>query len=96
MKLQTIVSIATLTLLAACVHPNLSQQNDWKPAENVNDFTADGRLAVKVEEKGSYANFDWSYQNQVQTISVNTPLGNTVGQLCKDNQSLSSHQKFQS
>ena len=43
MKLQTIVSIATLTLLAACVHPNLSQQNDWKPAENVNDFTADGR-----------------------------------------------------
>lgn len=86
MKLQTIVSIATLTLLAACVHPNLSQQNDWKPAENVNDFTADGRLAVKVEEKGSYANFDWSYQNQVQTISVNTPLGSTVGQLCKDNQ----------
>jgi len=86
MKLQTIVSIATLTSLAACVHPNLSQQNDWKPAENVNDFTADGRLAVKVEEKGSYANFDWSYQNQVQTISVNTPLGSTVGQLCKDNQ----------
>jgi len=86
MKLQTLVSIATLTLLAACVHPNLSQQNDWKPAENVNDFTADGRLAVKVEEKGSYANFDWSYQNQVQTISVNTPLGSTVGQLCKDNQ----------
>ena len=50
------------------------------------DFSADGRLAVKVEGKGSYANFDWTYQNAVQTIDVNTPLGNTVGQLCQDSE----------
>ena len=62
MKLQTIVSIATLTLLAACVHPNCLSKMIGSQAENVNDFTADGRLASKVEEKGSYANFDWSYQ----------------------------------
>ena len=39
-----------------------------------------------MNEKGSYANFDWTHQNQVQTIDVNTPLGNTVGQLCQDGQ----------
>ena len=33
-----------------------------------------------------YANFDWTYQNAVQTIDVNTPLGNTVGQLCQDSE----------
>ena len=55
-------------------------------AEQVQIFSADGRLAVKVEGKGSYANFDWTYQNAVQTIDVNTPLGNTVGQLCQDSE----------
>ena len=30
--------------------------------------------------------FDWTYQNAVQTIDVNTPLGNTVGQLCQDSE----------
>ena len=39
-----------------------------------------------MEGKGSYANFDWTYQNAVQTIDVNTPLGNTVGQLCQDSE----------
>lgn len=39
-------------------------------------------------KKAQYANFDWTHQNQVQTIDVNTPLGNTVGQLCQDGQSV--------
>ena len=86
MNLKQLSSVAALLLLAACAQPNLPQQNGWQAAEQVQDFSADGRLAVKVEGKGSYANFDWTYQNAVQTIDVNTPLGNTVGQLCQDSE----------
>ena len=86
MNLKQLSSVAALLLLAACAQPNLPQQNSWQAAEQVQDFSADGRLAVKVEGKGSYANFDWTYQNAVQTIDVNTPLGNTVGQLCQDSE----------
>lgn len=87
MKQTNILSAAVLTLLiTACAHPDLTQQNGWQPAETVNDFSAEGRIAVKLEGKGSYANFDWTYQNQVQTININTPIGSTVGQLCQDNQ----------
>ncbi|WP_308024721.1 lipoprotein insertase outer membrane protein LolB [Neisseria oralis] len=78
------MSAAAVTVLAACSQPKLPEQADWSESVQVPDFTADGRLSVKVEEKGSYANFDWTYQNQVQTISINTPLGSTLGQLCQD------------
>ena len=86
MNLKQLSSVAALLFLAACAQPNLPQQNSWQAAEQVQDFSADGRLAVKVEGKGSYANFDWTYQNAVQPIDVNTPLGNTVGQLCQDSE----------
>lgn len=78
------ISLCTAVLLAACAQPHMPQQESWREQTNIADFAADGRLAVKVNEKGSYANFDWTYQNQVQTINVNTPLGNTLGQLCQD------------
>ncbi|ASK28143.1 lipoprotein insertase outer membrane protein LolB [Neisseria chenwenguii] len=84
MNAKLLFSYASAILLAACV--STPQSGDWPEAQKVEDFTADGRLSVKVEGKGSYANFDWAYQNQVQTISVNTPLGSTVGQLCQDAQ----------
>lgn len=78
-----VCAIAAL-LLAACAQPRLAGQDSWRAQTEIDGFTAEGRLAVKANEKGSYANFDWQYQNQVQTINVNTPLGNTVGQLCQD------------
>ena len=84
MKFKLWLSAAAVTVLAACSQPKLPEQADWSESVQVPDFTADGRLSVKVEEKGSYANFDWTYQNQVQTISINTPLGSTLGQLCQD------------
>ena len=86
MKVKLYVSTLAALVLAACAQPNMPQQNGWPQADNTSDFTAEGRLAVKMDGKGSYANFDWAYQNQVQTINVNTPLGNTVGQLCQDKQ----------
>lgn len=86
--LRLFMCMTAMAWLTGCAQPQVSQPalTDWTAAQDTDDFTADGRLAVKVEEKGSYANFDWSYQNQVQTINVNTPLGNTVGQLCQDSQ----------
>nr|UOP05705.1 outer membrane lipoprotein LolB [Conchiformibius kuhniae] len=39
---------------------------------------------MQIKGKGSYANFDWTRENGVETIDVNTPIGTTVGQLCQD------------
>ncbi|STZ76434.1 outer membrane lipoprotein LolB [Bergeriella denitrificans] len=86
MTFKLFTAAALSALLAACATTGVPQQGGWAAADDVGDFAADGRLAVKIEEKGSYANFDWTYQNRVQTIDVNTPLGTTVGQLCQDAQ----------
>ncbi|MDF7675848.1 outer membrane lipoprotein LolB [Neisseriaceae bacterium ESL0693] len=49
-------------------------------------FNSSGRLAVKDYGKGSYANFTWQNEGEIQSIDVKTPLGNSVGQLCQDKQ----------
>lgn len=78
---------AAAVLLSACATTHRpSETPSWPQAERFQEFDADGRLAVKVEGRGSYANFDWHYQKGVQTINVNSPLGNTLGQLCEDRQ----------
>ncbi|EGZ44427.1 outer membrane lipoprotein LolB [Neisseria wadsworthii 9715] len=86
MKFSHIAGILLISaVLSACtsIYP---KTDAWREQGELNEFNADGRLAVKVNEKGSYANFDWTYQNGVQTIDVNTPLGSTMGQLCQDAQ----------
>lgn len=79
------VTIAATLLLAACAGRGIPQQAaDWQAQREWKHFSASGRLGVKVQDKGSYANFDWLREYGVETIDVNTPLGNTVGQLCRD------------
>lgn len=75
-------------LLAACTASSGPlRQAGWQAGSGaVAAFDADGRLAVQAEGKGSYANFRWSDSAAVQQIEVNTPLGNTVGVLCRDRQ----------
>lgn len=81
------VAISAALLLAACAGRGTPQQAaDWQAEREWKTFAASGRLGVKVQEKGSYANFDWLRENGVETIDVNTPLGNTVGQLCRDSE----------
>ena len=80
-KFLTVMSAALILAACSTVAPRMG---DWREQGRVEDFNADGRMAVKMNDKGSYANFDWIYQNGVQTIDVNTPLGSTVGQLCQD------------
>lgn len=78
------VSASVILLLTACAQLPQNNENLWQPSEHISSFAAEGRLAVKAEGKGSYANFDWTYQPPVETININTPLGGTLGQLCQD------------
>ncbi|QRN41410.1 MAG: lipoprotein localization factor LolB [Neisseriaceae bacterium] len=50
------------------------------------DFKAFGRLSIKIDHRGSHGNFDWNNQHSrsFSIIDINTPIGNTIGQLCKD------------
>ena len=77
-------TVIVLTVLAACqttpIKPNVWQAG----SRDALNFNASGRLAVKQNDKGSYANFDWDSNGKMQQLSVNTPLGNTVGELCQD------------
>lgn len=83
MNLKQIMLSGSLLLLTACAN-NIATPSQWQAQRHEPNFDASGRLGVKIEEKGSYANFDWSRQNGVETIDINTPLGNTLGQLCRD------------
>ncbi|SUA16875.1 outer membrane lipoprotein [Neisseria lactamica] len=78
------VSASVILLLTACAQLPQNNENLWQPSEHISSFAAEGRLAVKAEGKGSYANFDWTYRPPVETININTPLGSTLGQLCQD------------
>ena len=73
-----------LVLLAACSVPQAQKPSEWQAERSLKTFATSGRMGVKVKEKGSYAHFDWTLENGVETVDVNTPLGSTVGQLCRD------------
>ena len=85
MNLKRLSSVAALLLFnATWPQPNTSTKQ-LAAAEQVQVLTRRRSFwPSKWKEKGSYTNFDWTYQNAVQTIDVDTPLGNTVGQLCQD------------
>ena len=79
-----IATAAVLSVLAAC-QTTPKPPTAWQAGSRADlNFSAAGRLAVKQNDKGSYANFDWDSNGKMQQLSVNTPLGNTVGELCQD------------
>ncbi|MDO5686656.1 MAG: outer membrane lipoprotein LolB [Neisseria sp.] len=87
MSMRRMVCTLAVLFLSACAGIGTPMSPDaWQPASpTLPTFHASGRLAVKSDlNKGSYAGFDWERGNSSQTVSVNTPLGNTVGQLCRD------------
>ncbi len=77
-------TVLVLTVLAACQTAPIKPTVWQAGSRDALNFVASGRLAVKQNEKGSYANFDWDSNGRMQQLSVNTPLGNTVGELCQD------------
>ena len=89
MKMKpTFPTLAAITLLAACTSMNTpvqtQAQQKWREQQTENPFEANGRIGIKMQQTGHNASFDWTRQNQVETLDINTPLGNTVGQLCRD------------
>lgn len=84
---NSILTLSGCLILAACTSftPPPSNPN-WQAETPAQNFTAEGRIGVKVADKGLLANFDWQRENGVENFDVNTPLGNTVGQLCSDKQ----------
>ena len=89
MKMKPIFpALAAITLLAACTSMNTpvqtQAQQKWREQQTENPFEANGRIGIKMQQTGHNASFDWTRQNQVETLDINTPLGNTVGQLCRD------------
>lgn len=91
---STIVAMLPIgLLLGACttISPSKEQQvspiwHEATAADAAQGFDADGRLAIKDESKGSYANFAWQDWGTMQNIEVKTPLGTSVGMLCQDAQ----------
>lgn len=82
-----ILGAAALALSACGVFDGPKEAMPWQAGTDVKDtFYAEGRLAVKIEEKGSYAPFEWLVTLDKQEVSVKSPLGNTVGVLCEDAQ----------
>lgn len=84
MKTKFYLLSGSLLLLAACSSTKPQAPSDWREQRDWKNFEASGRLGVQIKEKGQYANFDWTRENGVETIDINTPIGTTVGQLCQD------------
>ena len=86
--INKLLLLLAAAVLAACTNFNtLLKQAGWQAdTDSAEGFSSEGRLAVREGEKGSYANFEWQDFGTVQNISVNTPLGNTVGVLCRDSE----------
>ena len=51
-KYKSLIAITVALLLAACT-TIAPRTNDWREQGSIEDFNADGRLAVKMNEKGS-------------------------------------------
>ena len=76
--------------LAACTSLDAPLQTQapaqWQAQRDWQSFSSSGRFAVKNGNAGHSAHFDWRKENGVEQFDINTPLGNTVGQLCQDAQ----------
>ncbi|WP_274570909.1 outer membrane lipoprotein LolB [Neisseria leonii] len=81
---KTALAAAAVLLLAACAVPRPQSAANWQPQRGSAGFSAVGRLSAQKDGTGFHASFDWNRQNGVETIDINTPLGNTVGSLCQD------------
>lgn len=87
MKLKHLFFSGSLLLfLASCVTTKLQTASQWREQRDWGVFNASGRMSVKVDGQGNYAHFDWTRQDNVETIDINTPIGTTVGQLCQDSE----------
>lgn len=87
MDFKNIVVGIFLVTLVACTNFQRPYSNTlWREQRQWQMFVADGRMSVKVGEKGYPAVFYWLREGGVETFDINTPLGTTVLQLCQDSE----------
>lgn len=85
-SLKTYFALFTASLIAACSHtPEPQTTTLWLPENTPPNFRTTGKLSIKNGNQGFQAAFDWENAPAIKIIDINTPLGNTVGQLCQDN-----------
>ena len=79
MKMKPILPALAAALLAACTSMNTpvqtQAQQKWREQQTETPFEANGRIGIKMQQTGHNASFDWTRQNQVETLDINTPLG---------------------
>lgn len=84
-KQYAILPYCAALFLAACATTGTPMSADgWHETTQTPEFEASGRMGVKENERGSYANFDWLRTASLQLFEVKTPLGSSVGRLCQD------------
>lgn len=81
------ISILFALILTACASTP-TEHTSWQAAQKITPFQAAGRLAIKADNKGSYAAFDWHRNQNTQIIHIKNPLGQRMGTLCQDTQGL--------
>ncbi|WP_434777776.1 outer membrane lipoprotein LolB [Neisseria sp. Ec49-e6-T10] len=81
-----ILSCCLLLLLSACsVFGPKQDRTRWQVAQEYEKaFSSNGRLSVNFNGRGYSAHFDWEKYADQEQLDVKTPLGSTVGQICKD------------
>ena len=86
-----LISLTLMILLSACgTISSLQDEELWQsgpPKSSEFNFHAEGNLSLRQENRGIHALFDW--QNNIQRfarIDIQSPLGNTLGSLCRDQQ----------
>lgn len=47
-------------------------------------FNVSGRLSANLDGKGHVANFDWRHEPPRDEVAINSPLGNTVAKVLRD------------
>lgn len=83
--------VLLLCFLHACSSISPVTNTPWQTYHGQNlSFMAEGRFSIRVNNKGVYSNFIWqNYAQDNQKITIATPLGGTIAQLCQDQQGTS-------
>lgn len=87
-SLSSVFLVLSLLLLVGCA----SQKSDWVsvnalvPTQQDTPFTASGRLSITLNNRSQMARFSWDHHPPRDQFSVNSPLGNTLARLTKDEQ----------
>lgn len=71
-----------LALLASCAVPMRQRLPESNAA--IRDFALDGRIAVKLDQRGYSANLKWRHAGETDSVRLLSPVGTTIAALEAD------------